>query len=583
MGGQPSVIERWLSFLSEAFQSILQVAMSRGRKWRRRRTLLGKTSAEQEKELQNELPGASGSPESPDDDDQREADEDPWAASEPHVHDDVVAESELDGTIDTQLGEQVKPTQEILESDPSAVKMADATLTEQFDKIEKEALPDEEWLSADSDESQTNRSDESEELTLSDGLYEKLMRPSDDDDDEEMLVAATPDDDSDPDVASESLEESEVQEYDAGEEFVSATAEEEEIENNDDLVKASLEGKHETDEDEDEEHAASAEDNSSNDSSVQLVFRAGELNEHEEEYEEGVEEQEDGILQQEPVVIREAAMRPKGFAGADAEDKDAAAEGMFVTDDDQVIDGESSPTANHVYPAMPAGLLDSADSFEDEAADLVEPNSSLEGVSEEDLPKHVEPDYLTTGAAMKNNTESKDSKNELATSSRMERLKPKQANSLTGAPAPKVDMQVEDSVLAPESEVLLVAAHAPERNTFRTYLRRHDIPCRAAISAENAVSVVLGMKPAAVLISGSCMNPEEIITLVDDLNDMVDAPILALLTEPQIKLLSNDPLSAHVLQYPASLRHIRAELTRILIEEGNAKPRCSLRSALLPK
>lgn len=164
--------------------------------------------------------------------------------------------------------------------------------------------------------------------------------------------------------------------------------------------------------------------------------------------------------------------------------------------------------------------------------------------------------------------------------SRMERIKPKSANSLTGAPPPKVDGNVEDSVLAPETEVLLIAIHAPERNTFRTYFRRHDIPCRAAISAENALSVVLGMKPAAVVISGSCMNPEEIITLVDDINDMVDAPILALLTLSQIKLLRNDPLSAHVMQYPASLRQIREELTSILMEEGNAKPRCSLRTAL---
>ena len=181
---------------------------------------------------------------------------------------------------------------------------------------------------------------------------------------------------------------------------------------------------------------------------------------------------------------------------------------------------------------------------------------------------------------MKDTTESNGVRHELATSSRMERLKPKSANSLTGAPLPDVDNRVEDSVLAPETEVLLVAVHAPERNAFRTYLRRHDIPCRAAISAENAVSVVLEMKPAAVLISGSGMNPEEIITLVDDLNDMVDAPVLTLLTGSQIKLLSNDHLSSHVLQYPASLRHIRTELTRILMEEGNAKPRCSLRSAL---
>lgn len=189
-------------------------------------------------------------------------------------------------------------------------------------------------------------------------------------------------------------------------------------------------------------------------------------------------------------------------------------------------------------------------------------------------------DLLNSGAAMSDKpSPAPEPKNEMSVS-RMERIKPKSANSLTGAPQPKIDGRVEDSVLAPETEVLLVALHAPERNTFRTYLRRHDIPCRAATSTENAVSVVVNMKPAAVLLSGSCLNPEEIITLVDDLNDMVEAPVLALLTLSQIKLLSNDPLSAHILQYPASLREIREALTGILLEEGNAKPRCSLRSAL---
>jgi len=198
-----------------------------------------------------------------------------------------------------------------------------------------------------------------------------------------------------------------------------------------------------------------------------------------------------------------------------------------------------------------------------------------------DGPAASEPDTtpFNSGATMTNNAKNTEGKNEISTS-RMERIKPKSANSMTGAPPPQVDGHVEDSVLAPESEVLLVALHAPERNTFRTYLRKHDIPCRAAMSAENAVSIVLNMKPAAVLLSGSCMNPEEILTLIDDINDMVDAPVLALLTVSQINHLSNDALSAHVLQYPASLRQVREELSLILMEEGNAKPRCSLRAAL---
>ncbi|MCA9050860.1 MAG: hypothetical protein KDA89_19115 [Planctomycetaceae bacterium] len=159
-----------------------------------------------------------------------------------------------------------------------------------------------------------------------------------------------------------------------------------------------------------------------------------------------------------------------------------------------------------------------------------------------------------------------------------DRRSTKFANSLTEANQPRMDSpQVDEVVLAPETEVLLIAVHPPERNTFRTYLRRHDIPCRAATSPETALSIVRQMKPAAILVSCSCLTPDEIVTLLNDLNDMVEAPVLALLTLPQIKQVSNEQITAHVLQYPASLRQVRAELTAILLEEANAIPRCAVR------
>ncbi len=247
---------------------------------------------------------------------------------------------------------------------------------------------------------------------------------------------------------------------------------------------------------------------------------------------------------------------------------------VHVMDDDNYVVGEAAPS-NEDYIETDGDIA---------GPQIIEPVSNTATPSDEtnsdgSSADELDTNHFNSGATMTNDANNTEGKNEISTS-RMERIKPKSANSLTGAPPPQVDGKVEDSVLAPESEVLLVALHAPERNTFRTYLRRHDIPCRAAMSAENAVSIVLNMKPAAVLLSGSCMNPEEILTLIDDINDMVDAPILALLTLSQIKLLSNDALSAHVLQYPASLRQVREELTLILMEEGNAKPRCSLRTAL---
>lgn len=383
-----------------------------------------------------------------------------------------------------ELDEEFNPVQEVLDSGPSVVRMAD-----EFDVVEGEEFVTEE-LSVDDWESDDWVPEESEAATVPDSLYEKLMK------------------------------------------------------------------------------SCADEDDSSSDSSTELMFSPSEF-----------ELQDEDSCETE--VGTEKAENWYGDA-ARAEEVKATAERYFVSEDDDVISGDTAPAMTSVYSAMPEGLLDAADDDEDQDADL-KPPTSRDNVPREDSPEQFDLDYLDSGAAMTENTDTNGSKHELAAASRMERLKPKSANSLTGAPPPKVDGRVEDSVLAPETEVLLVAVHAPERNTFRTYLRRHDIPCRAAISAENAVAVVLGMKPAAVLISGSGMNPEEIITLVDDLNDMVDAPVLTLLTEPQINLLRNDPLSSHVLQYPASLRHIRTELTRILTEEGNAKPRCSLRSALMPE
>ena len=197
-------------------------------------------------------------------------------------------------------------------------------------------------------------------------------------------------------------------------------------------------------------------------------------------------------------------------------------------------------------------------------------------------PEGDEPDgtynqYSESGVKM--SEDQKPALNEVATT---DRRATKFANSLTESSQPKMDAHIDEVVLSPETEVLLVAVHPPERNTFRTYLRRHDIPCRAATSPENALSVVRQMKPAAILVSCSCLTPDEIITLLNDLNDMVEAPILALLTLPQIKQVSNEQISAHVLQYPASLRQIRAELTSILLEEANAIPRCSVRAQQVP-
>lgn len=82
--------------------------------------------------------------------------------------------------------------------------------------------------------------------------------------------------------------------------------------------------------------------------------------------------------------------------------------------------------------------------------------------------------------------------------------------------------------------------------------------------------MVLSRKPGVILLSGSCLPAEQIHSLIADLNDVAETPILALLTESQQNILRESTLSARVLSYPASLRHVRTELTSIMLEADGA-------------
>lgn len=157
-------------------------------------------------------------------------------------------------------------------------------------------------------------------------------------------------------------------------------------------------------------------------------------------------------------------------------------------------------------------------------------------------------------------------------------LKPAEPTVQTGAAKKPVSRAVEQSVFTPEFSVMLVSAYAQERNVLRTYLRSHEIPCRAAIHAEHAMQLAFTMKPAGILLSGSQFSPDEILTLVDDLGDLTPAPILLLVSDAQAAHLQGESLSVHTLQYPASLRQIREELSLILELEADANERCSLRA-----
>lgn len=124
--------------------------------------------------------------------------------------------------------------------------------------------------------------------------------------------------------------------------------------------------------------------------------------------------------------------------------------------------------------------------------------------------------------------------------------------------------ELASEVLVQNSSVLLVSAHPDERTTLRRYFRGHDIPCKAADNAETAFAIVSKLKPVAIVVSGSRFKAAELATLIEDLADAADVPILAVVSRAQQRCFEELNLPARFLQYPSSPREIRIELSDLL-------------------
>ncbi|MCR9197615.1 MAG: HTTM domain-containing protein [Planctomycetaceae bacterium] len=111
------------------------------------------------------------------------------------------------------------------------------------------------------------------------------------------------------------------------------------------------------------------------------------------------------------------------------------------------------------------------------------------------------------------------------------------------------------------ASVLIVSVDAEERHSLRRYLRDHDIPCRATMSAELALTLILQERPAIILLSGTRLTGTQIQQMVGDLLDGTDSPIIAMTTERQQSRLTAMKANVTFLKYPVSLREIRQALT----------------------
>lgn len=118
--------------------------------------------------------------------------------------------------------------------------------------------------------------------------------------------------------------------------------------------------------------------------------------------------------------------------------------------------------------------------------------------------------------------------------------------------------------LNPETALLLITLCKNERSTLRRYFGKHDITCKAAPTIEIALSLTTTIKPVAVVVAGTQMQSEELATLLEDLQDLTDAPTLALTSKPQAARLAQLGLPTRTLIYPVSPGEIRRTLGSML-------------------
>lgn len=114
--------------------------------------------------------------------------------------------------------------------------------------------------------------------------------------------------------------------------------------------------------------------------------------------------------------------------------------------------------------------------------------------------------------------------------------------------------------------VLVIALAGQHRNTLRDHFCGHGFECRAVDSGERAMELLGRQKYKAVVIQGNGYFGTDPVTLVSDLLDYGNVPVLVLLTGSQSSLRPHFDLMSNVecCLLPASLREIRGHLEAMI-------------------
>ena len=152
-------------------------------------------------------------------------------------------------------------------------------------------------------------------------------------------------------------------------------------------------------------------------------------------------------------------------------------------------------------------------------------------------------------------------------------ITPRQAVTTLTIETPQVPQRVHAvSMPTPIGSVLVIAIDGQHRTTLREHFRGHGLDCRAVDNGERAMHLLNRQPYSAVVVHGSGYFGTDPLTLVCDLIDYGNMPLLILLTPGQASLMThlNSMPDVACCMLPASLREIRSALETLIAHGGNS-------------
>lgn len=122
--------------------------------------------------------------------------------------------------------------------------------------------------------------------------------------------------------------------------------------------------------------------------------------------------------------------------------------------------------------------------------------------------------------------------------------------------------------------IYLVAAEPKERESLTTYLTKHEFNFKTFANFEDTITGISEETPTLIVLAGSNIPSPDICKFGVTVEQSSGVPIVALLTELQVSIVSEMAESENLwtAEYPISLREIRTSILEALEEiAGTAK------------